>query len=98
MPDTVPEMVKLFSDAEAHYRDGYGTLLAGFPERKCTVGKHEAKNWIHLERVLSGADNDCPRAADTIRWLLLHNVLDAQWYLHVAEMLPSTPHSKEASE
>lgn len=46
--------------------------------RKMTVGKHEACNHVHLRSVLEEADEKCPRASDTIRWLLWHNVLHAQ--------------------
>ena len=89
------ELVSSFTDREADSRERYNRLLANVPKRKSTVGKHEARNYIHLENVLEEADKACPKAADTIRWLLWHDILDAQWYMHMAEMLPSTLNTKE---
>lgn len=84
------ELVGHFTDKEAGDRERYNRILAEFPDRKSTVGKHEAQNYIHLANVLEEADKSCPKAADTIRWILWHKVLDAQWYMHMAEMLPPT--------
>lgn len=87
------ELVSSFTDREAHSRERYNHILSKFPDRKPTVGKHEAQNFVHLEAVLAEADKTCPRAADTIRWLLWHDILDAQWYMHMAEMLISDKES-----
>tara|TARA_R100000951_G_C2644856_1_gene182202 strand:+ start:375 stop:656 length:282 start_codon:yes stop_codon:yes gene_type:complete len=81
------ELVSSFKERATDSGNRYNRLLAKFPKRKSTVGKHEAQNYIHLENVLEEADKTCPKAADTIRWLLWHDILDAQWYLHMAEML-----------
>lgn len=84
------DLVKLFHDKESSVRLGNNSVLSEAVGRKMTVGKHEAHNLVHLKRVLAEADEVCPWAADTIRWLLWHEILDAQWYLHVAEMLDTT--------
>lgn len=83
------DLVSAFRDCEQDSRDIAKTLLRDAPGRPSTVGKHEAKNVFHLEKVLKMADATCPEAADTLRWLLWHNVLRAQWYLHMAEMVES---------
>ena len=83
----VKALQALFTEHEANSREQYNHLLAKFPKRKSTVGKHEARNYAHLENVLKEADKTCPKAADTIRWLLWHEILDAQWHMHMAEML-----------
>ena len=80
-------LISSFTEREAISRERYNLLLVNFPKRKSTVGKHEAQNYVHLENVLKEADKSCPKAADTIRWLLWHDILDAQWYMHMAEML-----------
>jgi hypothetical protein len=83
-------LISSFADHEENIRERYNRLLANFPKRKSTVGKHEARNYIHLENVLEDADKSCPKAADTIRWLLWHDILDAQWHMHMAEMIEDT--------
>lgn len=76
MPITVPQMIDQHKMREDNAR---ARLVAiGRPDRPMTVGKHEASNHVHLQRVLAEADETCPHAADTIRWLLWHDVLDAQ--------------------
>lgn len=82
------ELSKLFQEQEESLRERYNQILREFPDRKPVVGKHEALVVTHLKSVLKSADEDCPKAADTIRWLLWHDILTAQWYLHMAEMLP----------
>lgn len=84
---TTRELIQHFRDRERDVREGSNAVLKTSQGRKVVVGKHEAQNYAHLERVLSEADEACPRAADTIRWLLWHKVLDAQWYMYMAEML-----------
>lgn len=88
------ELVSSFTEREADSRERYNRLLANFPDRKSTVGKHEARNYIHLEKVLEEADKTCPKAADTIRWLLWHEILDAQWHMHMAEILTTSEEPK----
>jgi len=43
---------------------------------KMTVGKHEAMNWEHMKGVYTEAREKCPKAADTIAWMLWHDILD----------------------
>lgn len=81
------EALDAFRNAEQNARDRYNPILANFPDRKPVVGKHEARNHVHLEETLAEADEKCPRAADTIRWLLWHDIVDAQWGMHMVEML-----------
>lgn len=88
----VSEAIKSFRDVEKSTRDRHNAIIGMKPDRPATVGKHEARNYAHLEAVLKEADEKCPRAADTIRWLLWHEILDAQWAMHMVEMLD---HSKE---
>jgi hypothetical protein len=66
-------------------RDALAAVLAERPEGPALVGKHEAKNWVHLRAVIAEAQETCPRAAETIRWLLWHDVLYAQRVLMIAE-------------
>lgn len=42
-----------------------------------SVGKHRARNWQHLKEVYAEARESCPRAADTIAWLLWWDIGDA---------------------
>ncbi|MEO1108299.1 MAG: hypothetical protein AAFX90_10285 [Pseudomonadota bacterium] len=73
---SVQEMIDQHKQREDGARE---TLIAiGKSDRPMTVGKHEAKNHNHLKSVLAEADEVCPRAADTIRWLFWHECLDAQ--------------------
>lgn len=88
------EALKAFRDVEENTRNRNNGIICIKPERPATVGKHEAKNWVHLENVLAEADGKCPRAADTIRWLLWHEVLNAQWAMQMVEMI-ETESSKE---
>lgn len=90
------ELVSSFKERATDSGNRYNHLLSKFPKRKSTVGKHEAQNYIHLEKVLEEADQSCPKAADTIRWLLWHDILDAQWYMHMAEMLKDDKEQKDA--
>lgn len=60
-------------------------ILDEVPKSKMTVGKYEAVNLVHLKQVLVEADETCPRAADTIRWLIWHNVIDTQRMQFLAE-------------
>ena len=84
---TPAEVLKSFRDVEQSTRALHNAIIGIKPDRKGTVGKHEARNYAHLEAVLKEADEACPRAADTIRWLLWHEILDAQWYMHMVEMI-----------
>lgn len=76
MPITEAQMLDQHKMQEENARARLSAI--GRPDRPMTVGKHEASNHVHLQRVLAEADEACPRAADTIRWLLWHDVLDAQ--------------------
>ena len=91
---TPAEALKSFRDVERNTRERHNAVIGIKPDRKATVGKHEARNYVHLEQVLKEADAACPRAADTIRWLLWHEILDAQWAMHMVEMIES----EESSE
>lgn len=73
------EPIQMLDQHKMREDSARATLSAiGRPDRPMTVGKHEAGNHVHLQRVLAEADQTCPRAADTIRWLIWHDVLDAQ--------------------
>lgn len=73
-------------------RESLREVLAERPEGPVVVGKHEAKNWTHLRGVIAEAQETCPRAAETIRWLLWHGVLDAQRVMMLAdEIKPARP-------
>jgi hypothetical protein len=85
---TRDELLGHFTDKEAWAHENYNRILAIIPDHKPTVGKHEAITHAHLANVLAEADKSCPKAADTIRWILWHNILNAQWYIHMAKMLP----------
>ncbi|MGC1494193.1 MAG: hypothetical protein WA790_00180 [Sulfitobacter sp.] len=93
---TPAEALKSFRDVEQGTRERHNAIICIKPDRKATVGKHEARNYVHLEAVLKEADETCPRAADTIRWLLWHEILDAQWAMHMVEMI--TPKEGQANE
>lgn len=86
---TPSEALKSFRDVEQNTRERNNAIIGIQPDRKATVGKHEARNHVHLSAVLKEADETCPRAADTIRWLLWHDILDAQWAMHMVEMIES---------
>ncbi len=81
------EAVQAFRGVEENARELCKVVLADKPNRAVTVGKHTARNHVHITSVLAEADEKCPRAADTIRWLIWHEVLDAQWSMHMLEML-----------
>lgn len=86
---TPAEALKSFRDVEQSTRETYNSIIGIKPDRKAIVGKHEARNHVHLAAVLKEADKVCPRAADTIRWLLWHEILDAQWAIHMVKMIES---------
>ena len=90
---TPAEAIKSFRAVEQNTRERHNAIIGTKPDRKVTVGKHEARNYVHLEAVLKEADETCPRAADTIRWLLWHEILDAQWAMHMVEMIESMEQS-----
>lgn len=83
----VSDIIKAFREVEKNVRDRHNEVIGVKPDRAATVGKHEARNYVHLSDVLAEADKSCPRAADTIRWLLWHEILDAQWAMHMVEMI-----------
>lgn len=89
------DAIKSFREAEENTRARHNSVLAKRPDRKPTVGKHEARNYVHLEAVLAEADEKCPKAADTIRWFLWHEIVDAQWYMHMVEMIETVDDTKE---
>ena len=84
---TVVQLIDHFKSREKDTREGNNLVISSAVGKPTTVGKHEARNRKHLASVLAEADQSCPRAADTIRWLLWHEIIDAQWYMHMAEML-----------
>ena len=90
------ELIALFRSREKDTREGNSLVISDAVGKPSMVGKHEARNRVHLESVLAEADKECPRAADTIRWLLWHEILDAQWYMHMAEMLKNDDTIEEA--
>jgi hypothetical protein len=82
---TLNEFISMLRREEASARGDLAKALADRPAGPTAVGKHEAKNWTHLRTVISEAQDACPRAAETIRWLLWHSVLDAQRIMMIAE-------------
>jgi hypothetical protein len=86
---TLEEFREVLRRDEALERDGLTQVLAERPDGPAMVGKHEAKNWAHLRAVIAEAQDACPRAAETIRWLLWHGVLDAQRVMLMAEDIGS---------
>lgn len=85
------EALKLFRDVEKDARRRCKRVTDKNPDRASTVGKYEARNYVHIDSVIAEADELCPRAADTIRWLIWHEVLDAQWAMHMVEMIEEDP-------
>jgi len=81
--------IDAFRSHEQNARKRGNTVLRDAAKKTSTVGKHEARNYVHLAQVLAEADEACPRAADTIRWLIWHEILDAQWAMHMVEMIES---------
>lgn len=75
---TLEEFREILRRDEAFDRERLNEVLGSQPDRPTTVGKHEAKSWVHLRAVIAEADDACPRAADTIRWLLWHDLLSQQ--------------------
>ena len=92
------EVIKEFRQVEEDTRNRHNVITGIKPNRPATVGKHEARNHVHLECVIAEADEHCPRAADTIRWLLWHEILDAQWAMHMVEMIETVGDSKEPKD
>ncbi len=92
------EALKAFRQVEESTRERHNAIIGIKPDRAVTVGKHEARNVVHLGAVLAEADEVCPRAADTIRWLLWHEILDAQWAMHMVEMIETVDHKNEPSD
>jgi IMP dehydrogenase/GMP reductase len=72
------DLDRLHREALEAAREAYNAVVGQDGGHKMTVGKHEAKNHAHLKSVIEEADAACPRAADTLRWLLWHRVLEAQ--------------------
>lgn len=91
------EALDAFRRVEENCRATQNAIAETLNGRKPTVGKHEAGNHVHLRNVLAEADEACPRAADTIRWLIWHKVVDAQWAMHMVEMIKSVDDNKEGS-
>lgn len=79
--------IKSFKAHEQNARNRGNAVIRDAAKKTSTVGKHEARNYAHLRAVLEEADKSCPRAADTIRWLIWHEILDAQWAMHMVEMI-----------
>ncbi|MEO0782530.1 MAG: hypothetical protein AAFZ46_12280 [Pseudomonadota bacterium] len=88
-------VLKAFRAVEQDVRTRHNAVINIKPDRPATVGKHEARNYVHLSAVLKEADEACPRAADTIRWLLWHEIVDAQWAMYMVEMIESGHDTEE---
>lgn len=84
---SLEEFTKILKESEDHARRGLERIHSNLPDRPPLVGKHQAKNWNHLQEVLAEAETACPRAADTIYWLLWHDVLRCQRVRLMAEEL-----------
>ncbi|WP_020042145.1 hypothetical protein [Salipiger mucosus] len=68
-------------------REGLEAVVDARPEGPAIVGKHQARNYTHLKAVIAEADEACPRAAETIRWLIWHSVLDLVRMKQIADDL-----------
>lgn len=84
---TLDEFKDILKEDEAFAREGLEAIFKELPDRPALVGKHEAKNWNHLREVMAEAEKTCPRAADTIYWLLWHDVLRKQRVKRMADDL-----------
>lgn len=75
-------------------RETYKEVVGSDVGRTMTVSKHVATNHVHLRNVIAEADEQCPRAADTIRWMLWHNVLRVN---RIGNMVAESPASSSQS-
>lgn len=66
-----------FKERAAHARRALSYVCGDLSKRVPTVGKHEARNHEHLRRIYAEARDEFPRFADTLAWLLWHDILDA---------------------
>lgn len=68
------------------YRDRLNFVLGEYIEDfETSVGKHEARNWASLKDVYEEARKKCPRAADTIAWLLWWDIVNADRFALLTE-------------
>ncbi|NDV51525.1 hypothetical protein [Salipiger sp. PrR003] len=82
-------------DTAKRYRERLEFVLDGkMTKEKVTVRKHEAVHPITLKSVYEEALEKCPRAADTILWLLWHAILDENRYA----MLTAPDEEDDASQ
>lgn len=85
------EFQEMLRREEVLDREGLEAVLGSNPERAPTVRKYEAKHWAHLKEVVAIADDECPRAADTIRWLLWWTVSHSQRMVLMADDIKEEP-------
>ena len=85
----IQTVVDAFRQREQSTRERGNVVIRNAAKTTSSVGKHEARNYAHLLSVLEEADAACPRAADTIRWLIWHEILDAQWAMQMVELIDS---------
>lgn len=64
-----------FKSSAEFARKAYAHVCGGIKGRTASVGKHEAKNHEHLRRIYEEAKDAFPRFADTLAWLLWHEIL-----------------------
>ena len=83
----LPEFKEWLDREMTSARDGLKEVIDARPEGAAVVGKYEATNYGHLRSVIAEADEACPRAAETLRWLLWHNVMDITRIVQVADDL-----------
>lgn len=67
-----------FKAAEDHARKALRYVCGDLSGQHMSVRKHEARNHEHLRRIYAEARDIAPRFADTLAWLLWHDILDAQ--------------------
>ena len=68
---------KEFTERAAQARKAIWHVCGDVSGTPATVGKHEAKNHEHLRQVYAEAKESFPRFADTLAWLLWHDIVDA---------------------
>ena len=68
---------KEFTERAAQARKALWHVCGDVSGTPATVGKHEAKNHEHLRQVYAEAKESFPRFADTLAWLLWHDIVDA---------------------
>ncbi|MCC4298404.1 hypothetical protein [Aurantimonas coralicida] len=90
------QMLDFLREEYEHDRSGFAAVVPK-GTRTPSVGKHEACNYVHLRAVIEEAREACPRAADTIIWLLWHRSLRSTRNLTVGKhILGDDEQAKEA--